>query len=205
MLDLAKGGDALFKDFTQTRRSEIRQAMKKGEVTVKDLETEDELNQLYEIHLAWNKRKGNRADSREDFVKVSQDKDHRKTLVAIYQEKVIAGTFFRFCNAAGGGVVEYAGNNSLEEYHKLRANPLSCWRAIEWAAENNFAHFSMGASHDYLRRFGGDIRSNYRYTFDRTFLKRHEKKEKLKKLILGTYLALPVSARRKIKQAFGRI
>ncbi len=201
MLDLTKGGENLFKDFSQTRRSEIRQAMKKGEVTVKDLETEDELDQLYEIHVAWNKRKGNRADLREDFVKVSQDKDNRKTLVAIYEGKVIAGTFFRFCS---GGLVEYAGNNSLEEYHKLRANPLSCWRAIEWAAENNFTHFSMGASHDYLRRFGGDIRSNYRYTFDRTFLKRHEKKEKLKKFLIGTYLFLPVSARRKIKQAFGR-
>jgi len=201
VLDLAKGGDALFKEFTQTRRSEIRQAMKKGEVTVKDLETEDELDQLYEIHLGWNKRKGNQPDSREDFVKVSQDKDHRKTLVAIYQGKVIAGTFFRFCR---DGLVEYAGNNSLEEFHKLRANPLSCWRAIEWAAANNFSHFSMGASHDYLRRFGGDIRCNYRYTFDRTFLKRHVKKEKLKKLIVGTYLFLPVSARRKIKQALGK-
>ena len=201
MLDLAKGADVLFKDFSQTRQSELKKAMKKTELTVKDLETEDELDQLYQIHLDWNKRKGNQPDAREDFVKISQDKDHRKTLIAVYEGKVIAGTFFRFCRE---GLVEYAGNNSLEEYQKLRPNPLIGWRAIEWAAENGFTYFSMGASHEFLRRFGGDIRSNYRYTFDRTFLKRHEKKEKLKKLLVGTYLILPISARRKIKQAFGK-
>ena len=204
MLDLACGADALFKDFSSTRQSELKKAMKKTALIVKDLETEDELDQLYEIHLDWNKRKGNQPDAREDFVKIAADKEHRKTLIAVHEGKVIAGTFFRFCRVPGGGLVEYAGNNSLEEYQKLRPNPLIGWRAIEWAAENGFSYFSMGASHEFLRRFGGDIHCNYRYTFDRTFLKRHEKKEKLKKLIVGTYLFLPLSARRKIKQAFGK-
>jgi hypothetical protein len=203
MLDLAKGADVLFKDFSQTRQSELKKAMKKSELIVKDLETDGEIDELYAIHVEWNKRKGNLPDSREDFSRLAADKDNRKTLIAVYQGKVIAGTFFRFCSAPGGGVIEYAGNNSLEEFQKLRPNPLIGWRAIEWACANNLTHFSMGASHEFLRRFGGDIRSNYRYTFDRTFLKRHEKKEKLKKLLVGTYLFLPVSARRKIKQAFG--
>jgi hypothetical protein len=201
MLDLNRGADVLFKDFSQTRQSELRKAMKKTELIVKDLETEDELNELYDIHVEWNKRKGNQPDSSEDFARISQDHEHRKTLIAVYQGKVIAGTFFRFCR---GGLIEYAGNNSLEEYQKLRPNPLIGWRAIEWACENGFSYFSMGASHEFLRRFGGDIHSNYRYTFDRTFLKRHEKKAKLKKLIVDTYLYLPISARRKIKQAFGK-
>jgi hypothetical protein len=201
MLDLSKGSDVLFKDFSSTRQSELKKAMKKTSLTVKDLETGDELDQLYEIHVTWNKRKGNQPDSRDDFVKIAADKENRKTLIAVHEGKVIAGTFFRFCR---GGLIEYAGNNSLEEYQKLRPNPLIGWRAIEWASENGFSYFSMGASHEFLRRFGGDIRCNYRYTFDRTFLKRHEKKEKLRKLIVGAYLYLPLSARRKIKQAFGK-
>src|ERR1044072_464259 len=110
MLDLAKGADALFKDFSQTRQSELKKAMKKAELIVKDLETEAEIDELYRVHVGWNKRKGNQPDSREDFAAIAADKDHRKTLIAVYQGKVIAGTFFRFCR---GGVIEYAGNKSL--------------------------------------------------------------------------------------------
>jgi hypothetical protein len=202
ILDLSKGAKVLFKDFSSTRQTEIKKAMKKTELTVKDLETEDEIDQLYAIHVEWNKRKGNQPDSREQFVKIAADRENRKTLIAVHEDKVIAGTFFRLCP---GGLVEYAGNNSLEEFQKLRPNPLIGWRAIEWACENNLTHFSMGASHEFLRRFGGDIHANYRYTFDRTFLQRHVKKAQLKKLLVGTYLKLPVGTRRKIKQAFGKI
>jgi len=201
MLDLVKGADALFGDFSQSRQNEIRKAMKNELLSVRELETDGELKELYEIHLDWNKRKNNEPGTYEDFAQAARDKKNRKTLIAIHEGKVIAGTYFRFCR---GGVVEYAGNNSLGEYQKLRPNPLIGWRAVEWACAGGFTHFSMGASHEFLRRFGGEIHSNYRYTLDRTFLKRHEKKEKFKKLMVDTYLSLPVSARQKIKQALGK-
>ncbi len=201
MLDLARGAEALFRDFSQTRQNEIRKAMKNDRLLIKDVETGAELNELYEIHLDWNKSKNTEPDAYEDFAQASRDKDYRKTLIAVYDGKVIAGTFFRFC---AGGMVEYAGNNSLAQYQKLRPNPLIGWRAIEWACAGGFTHFSMGASHEFLRRFGGEITGGVCYTLDRTFLKRHEKKEKLKKLAVNTYLSLPVSARQRIKQALGK-
>lgn len=201
MLDLAKGTDALFKDFSEARQREIKKAMKQNVLVVKDVETDDELQQLYKIHVEWSRLKNIEPDSLADFTFAINDREYRKTLIAVHNGKVVAGTFFRFC---AGGVVEYAGNNSLAENQKLKPNPLVGWRAIEWACANNFMYFSMGASHEFLRRFGGEIVSTYSYTLDRTFLRRHENKERLKQLALNTYLTLPSSARDRIKRTFGK-
>lgn len=201
MLDLSKGEDRIFKEFSQTRRNELRKAIKNGLVEVRELRTDEEAAELYHIHVDWNTRKGNRPDPVEDFMEGVSQTGNRKVFIAVHEGKIVAGSYFRFC---AGGVVEYAANNSLSEYQNLRPNDLIGWRAIQWACAGGFTHFSMGGSHLFLRRFGGEVFNAWHYRLDRTFLKRHEIKENLKRFAVKTYLSLPDSARQKIKQGLGK-
>lgn len=201
MLDLSKNPDEIFNEFSQTRRNEIRKAIKQNFLEIKELETEIEFRELYEIHKEWNDRKGNTPDTLEDMSLAVEQRDYRKIFLAKHSGKVIAGSFFRYCS---GGLVEYAANNSLTEYQKFRPNDLIGWRAIQWACEQRFSHFSMGGSHLFLRRFGGDMFSSYRYSLDLTFLRYYDRKEQLEKAVQRIYLALPNSIRQKVKQGFGK-
>jgi len=201
MLDLSLGADAIFKGFSQTRRNEIRKELKKGLIEIRELETDEQIRELYEIHKDWNTRKGNPADPFEDYERAMKQRDNRAVFIAVHEGKIVAGSYFRFCP---GGVVEYAANNSLPEFQHLRPNDLIGWHAIQWACAGNFTHFSTGGSHLFLRRFGGEVFSAWHYRLDRTFLRRHEVKESLKQLAVRTYLALPDGARNRIKQALGK-
>lgn len=201
MLDLSKGADALFKNFSERRRTDLRKTIKQGKLEVRLLETEAELAELYDIHKDWNRRKGNAPDEREAF-RAMLNSRHRATFIAIHEGRIVAGTYLRFCE---GSVVEYAANNSLAEFQKLRANELLGWRAIEWACVNGFTKFSLGASHPFLARFGGELFSSHRYQLDRTFFKRHAMRERAMRLAVRTYLSLPESVRTRIKTAAARV
>ena len=205
MLDLSKGAEAIFKGFSQTRRSEIRKAIKQNALEIKEIDSRAELAELYEIHRDWCARKNNEPDSFEDFEFAHSQKDYRKTLIAKHEGKVVAGSYYRFCS---GGVVEYAANNSRLEYQKFRPNDLIGWRSIEWACAAGFKHYSMGGSHLFLRRFGGDIVSSYRYKYDRSRLKIYNLKENIKNLSVNVYrgLSAPFKSRIKstIKQSAGK-
>jgi hypothetical protein len=201
MLDLSKGADLVFKGFSQSRRSGLRKTMRENLVEISRLETEDELAELYQIHRDWCKRKRIEPDTWEMMQTVFTDRDYHLILIAKHDGKVIAGSYYRFCR---NGLFEYSGNNSMLEYQHLRPNDLLVWRSIEWACREGFSIYSMGASHLFLRQFGGSPVSSYRYRLDRTFLKKHEKKEVVKDLAIKTYLSLPLSARQTIKRITGR-
>lgn len=201
LLDLSKGTDALFMDFSQTRRNELRKAIKQNLVQISEVENLDELAELYAIHRDWNERKGNSPDKFEDFELAWKQKDYRKIFIAKHEGKVIAGSYYRFCP---GGVIEYAANNSLTEYQKLRPNDLLGWHSIRWACENGFPLYSMGGSHLFLRRFGGETVSTYRYKIDLTFLHIHNLKETVNDFGIKAYKSLPMPVRTKIKAVLGK-
>lgn len=201
ILDMAKGPDTLFKEFSERRRTHLRKVMKQGKLEVKMLETEAELAELYEIHKDWNARKGMTPEVFEAFQQILNS-DHRAVFIALHEGKIVAGTYLRFCK---GGVVEYAANNSLAEYSNLRPNELLGWRAIEWAYSAGFTHFSMGGSHPFLARFGGELIGVHRYQIDRTFLKRHVNRERISRLAISTYRSLPESVRERIKSVATKV
>ncbi len=201
MLDLTKGADELFREFSERRRTDLRKTMKQGHLEVKLLETEAELAELYEIHKDWNHRKGNVPDEFDSFRQTLRSK-HRAISLALNKGKIVAGTYLRFCE---GSVVEYAANNSLAEFQKLRPNELLGWKAIEWACSAGFKKFSLGASHPFLARFGGELFSSQRYQLDRTFLKRHQKREQISRLAVKTYQSLPESVRNRIKSVSAKV
>ena len=189
--------DALFAGFSQTRRNEIRKALKKDLVEVKELETSEELDQMYAIHVEWCNRKGNPADTFEQMETAVSQRENRRTFIAKTDGKVIAGSFYRFCP---GGMVEYAGNSSIPEYQRLRPNDLIGWYAIQWACGEDFTHFSMGGSHLFLRRFGGELIQTYRYRRDHSRLRLHDLREQTWELGLGVYKRLPPDVRANVKK-----
>lgn len=201
MLDPAKGPEALFKEFSERRRTEIRKVMKKGVLDVKILETEDELAELYLVHQNWCQRKSIEPDEYQAFC-VNLNPKYRTVLIAKYEGKVIAGTYLRYSR---GGLVEYAANNSLADFNYLKANELLGWRAVEWVCANGFSHFSIGGSHTFLARFGGDIVPTHRYQLDRTFLRIHANRERAMRLAVRTYKALPEPVRQRLKLAASRV
>jgi hypothetical protein len=201
MLDLSIGADAIFKNFSQTRRSEIRKAAREQLVEVKEAETFIEQEALYRIHCDWNARKGNRAGSFEQMKTTIAQRESRRVFIAKVDGKTIAGSFYRSC---AGGVVEYAANFSLPEYQKLRPNDLIGWHAIRWACENGFSHFSMGGSHLFLRRFGGEVITTYRYTRDERPFGMHRLKTTVRELGVETYRRLPANVRAGVRRVFAR-
>jgi hypothetical protein len=133
--------------------------------------------------------------------KVLALKDYHCIFIAKHVGKIIAGSYFRFYEKS---IIEYAANNSLPEYQRLRPNDLLVWRSIEWACEHEIPLYSMGGSHLFLRRFGGAPVSSYRYQLDRTFLRKYRKKEAVADFAIKTYQSLPIETRRLIKKVLGK-
>jgi hypothetical protein len=201
MLDLAKGCDALFAGFSQTRRNEIRKAETQNLVEIKEPETFIEIEALYRIHCDWNARKGNSTDTLEQMQTAIGQRENRRVFIAKVEGKTIAGSFYRSC---AGGVVEYAANFSLPEYQRLRPNDLIGWHAIKWACENGFSRFSMGGAHLFLRRFGGEIVPTYRYRRDASRFRLHDLRDNAREFGIGAYQRLPENVRSGVRKILAR-
>ncbi len=201
VLDLSEGSEDIFKNFSQSRRSDIRKALRQGKLEIKELETFEEIKELHAIHLDWCRFKEVEPETFEEFKTAWQQKDYLRIFIAKTEGKVIAGSIFRFCE---GGLVEYSANNSMPEYRNLRPNDVIVWKAIEWSAEQGFPYFSMGGSHLFLRRFGGNVWRSYRYQLDRTLFKKHLAKGAISDIAIKTYQSLAPSTRQKIKKVLGR-
>lgn len=199
MLDLTKGSDELFKRFAQTRRTDIRNAIKRG-IEVVIASTRDEFKSYYEIYADWCRRK-NTAPSSFELLEEALRLPNRRLFLARYEGKTIAATIIRLYP---GAMIEYAANSSLPEYLKLRPNDLLQWRVVEWACDEGYQRYSLGGAHLFVRRMGGDIVPVYRYRIDRTLLRRHELKEALGKSGRNMYNALPGSLKTHVRRALGR-
>jgi hypothetical protein len=201
MLDLRRGPDKIFAGFSQTRRNELRKAIKKDSVKVKEIETEAELAELYQIYRDWNKRKGTAADTFEKMQQARAMRESRRIFIATVDGQVIAGSFYRFYP---GGVVEYAANFSLPEYQHLRPNDLIGWHAIQWACETSCKYFSMGGSHLFLRRFGGDVIDTFRYRQDNRPLRLNGIKENAREVGAAAFRRLPANVKAGVRRVLAR-
>lgn len=178
LLDLRVGKDILFKDMHENRKRNIRLAVKNGVEISEEVSSED-LAGYWSVYSAWKHTPRKQIHHNRSFQQLeaihNMPQNHRRFL-AKYQGKVIAATGLRFYR---GGLVEYANNCSLDEYLHLRPNDLLIWRTIEWACEQGFSRYSLGASHPFLRKSGGTIIPIHRYRLDRSFLGRHHLRERV--------------------------
>jgi hypothetical protein len=196
MLDLTKGPDELFKGFANTRRTDIRNAIKCGlEVVIAD--TRDEFRAYYEIYADWCQRKKIDQFSFE-VVEEALSLPNRRLFLARYEGKTIAAAIIRLYQ---GAMIEYAANSSLVEYLKLRPNDLLQWRIVEWACGEGYKRYSLGGAHLFVQRMGGSIVPVYRYRVDRTWLRRYELKEALGKSARNIFNALPGSLKTLVRRA----
>ena len=195
MLDLTKGPDDLFKQFAQTRRTDIRNAIKRG-IEVDIASTRDEFKTYYEIYADWCLRK-QIAPTSWEVVEEALSLPNRRLFLARHGGKTIAATIIRLYP---GAMIEYAANSSRAEYTKLRPNDLLQWRIVEWACAEGYKRYSLGGAHLFSRRMGGDIVPIYRYRIDRTWLRRYELKEALGKSGRKMFNALPTGLKTRVRQ-----
>ena len=199
MLDLTKGPDELFKQFAQTRRTDIRNAIKRGmEVVIAG--TRDEFRAYYKLYTDWCQRK-KIAPSSFEVMMEALNLPNRRLFLVRYEGNVIAATIIRLYP---GTMIEYAANSSLDAYLKLRPNDLLQWRIVEWACREGYKRYNLGGSHLFVRRMGGNIVPVYRYRVDRTLLHRYELKEVLAQSGRSMFNALPGSLKTQVRRTLKR-
>jgi hypothetical protein len=196
MLDLTRGADELFKEFAQTRRTDIRNTIKRGlEVVIAS--TSEEFRTYYDMYADWCRRKRITPHPFK-VVEEALNLQNRRLFLARYEGNAIAATIVRCYPQT---MIEYAANSSYSDFLKFRPNDLLQWRIVEWACAQDYKRYSLGGAHLFVRRMGGSIAPIYRYRLDRTWLHRHELKEALRKSGRNIFNALPGGLKRQVRRA----
>lgn len=198
MLDLGRGPDALFREFSQTRRTDVRRAIRMG-VSVDMAGSSDDLSGYYAVYLDWARRKTLPVMGKDEFQETFALTGNRRLFLARYESRIVAGLVLRFFP---GGVAEYSANSSLERALHLRPNDLLQWRAIEWACAEGMTKYSLGGVHLFLRKSGGEVVPTARYRLDLSIFRRYaigdwiaDKVEEARPLIPERMVALGHSLR----------
>ena len=203
MLDLSHSPDLLFRQFSENKRSNIKRAMKYG-VSVDRANGPAEVSAYYSVCVDWSRRKGLPIPAEDEFHQTMALRNNRLLLVARYEGKIIAGVVIWFFPR---GVMEYAANSSLQNALHLRPNDLLHWRAIEWGYREGMTHYSLGGTHLFLRKFGGEVVPTTRHRLDLSIFRRFafvdwiaDQAERARPLIPGSL----VTAVRSLKGAVGK-
>jgi hypothetical protein len=203
VLDLSIGTDRVFKQFHQSRRRNIRLAIRHG-IEVREATTSDDTAAYWQLYSAWRSTERKVIRHKHTLATIEtihgMRTNHRRFL-ARYKGQVIAATGLRFLS---GGLVENANNCSLDEFLHLHPNDLLTWRTIEWACENGFSKYSMGGAHPFHRRSGGNLVPICRYRLDRSFLHRHDLKESLSAKARFFFDRAPEGVGHIIRNLFGK-
>lgn len=204
VLDLSQEPNALFQQFSKNRRRGIRFAETHG-VAVRVAEDREDLRRAYDVYLQWRGtgRKNIKGERRafDDFEAAHKLQENRRLFMAELSGKVIAIDMFRFHSA---GLIEYAGNCSLDEILHLKPNDLLQWKAIEWACSQGLRRLSLGGADLFHRQFGGSVVPIARYRIDRTLLRQHDLQEMVTDTARRTFHKLPCSAQQKVRRALGK-
>ena len=169
MLDLSHGPDALFRKFSENKRTNIKKAIKYG-VTVEPTTSLDDISTYYAICVDWCRRKELPIPAQNQFEQTFALTKNRVLFLARYEGKIIAGVVIRF---SPRGTMEYAANSSLESALRFRPNDLLHWRAIEWGCRAGMTKYNLGGAHLFLRKFGGDLVPTFRYRLDMSLFRRY--------------------------------
>ena len=201
VLDLRQGVDALYKNFHENRRRNIRTAVRKG-IEVREETTQEDLAAYWEVYSAWRNTKRKTIHHDRSFAaleKVHNMRGNHRRFLAFYKGKAVAATGVRFFP---GGLIEYANNCSLDEFIHLRPNDLLIWKTIQWACEMGFSKYSLGGAHPFLRKSGGTVIPTCRYRLDRTFLHRHDLRDDILGIARKAFHSMPNPIKNRIRKVF---
>ncbi|MGH9775049.1 MAG: GNAT family N-acetyltransferase [Candidatus Acidiferrales bacterium] len=200
-LDLTLGKDELFKRFDLPRRNNIRRSAKKG-VEVYQASTPEDIAAYYEVYKSWSDSKAFHTRSFEEWRLASASTPaNRRLFLARAAGKAIAGGVLRFCPR---GLVEASENNSLHEFLHLKPNDLLQWKEIEWACDEGFPLYTLGAAGTFHRGFGEVVTPVFRYRLDRTLFRRHDLRENLSETATKAFQKLPPSVSNVARRLLGK-
>jgi FemAB family len=94
MLDLTRGPDALFRKFSENKRTNIKKAIKLG-VNVDVARNRDEISAFYAICVDWWRRKGLPIVGEEEFQETFSLTGNRRLWLAQYRGEIVAGVVVR--------------------------------------------------------------------------------------------------------------
>ncbi len=145
IVSLEDGFDKICKKFSRGQKSNIKQAKKKG-VVIRRAETEEDVRHYYHMYQETVKRWGADAKTVYPYHFFSN----------IYKEQS-SGAHIWIAEVKGlpaAAIIVLAWNNNLiywhgcalQEYFKYYPNNLLHTQVLEWACENNFKFYDMGAS-----------------------------------------------------------
>ncbi len=195
MLDLTRGPEALLKDFSRNRRTNVRHALKQG-IEVSQATTTEDLHALYDVYTHWCARK-NIAPITYETSEEACSLRSRRLFLARYSGRVIAAISIRLHST---GMIEFAANSSYEDALKLKPNDLLHWHVIQWACREGFTRYNLGGAHLFLRKMGGTIQPIYRYRLDRTWLRRLQIEESLRRAGRAIFDVMPELCRTQVRR-----
>lgn len=153
-LKLDKKPEELFKNFRKNHIRCIKKASKSGVVITQSVEVESLLT-FYNLHLLTRKKHGVPIQPKKYFLKLWEHiirKGMGFTMLAIYQDKAIAGGVFLHYNK--NFIYKYGASDP--EYIKLCGNHAFFWEAIQWGCKNGYQVMDWGKtekSNEGLRKF----------------------------------------------------
>lgn len=204
VLDLKDGPELLFKKLDKKRRNNVRFAIKNG-VEVFQASTEEDWSAYYEVYCQWRQTARKQIEGEQvslpSYMRAMRLAANRRLFLARHSGKVVAGASLRFFR---GGLIEYAGNSSRDEFLALKPNDLLVWKAIEWACQEGFTTISLGGAHKFLREFGGQVVPINRYRLDRTWLRRHDLRESTLDLGRSFLRKLPAPLEKNVRKILGK-
>jgi len=159
-IDLTKEPDEIWASIHKTTRKSIRKALK-NEVTVKEVEDEEQLTAFYTLYLRDMKRHGSPPHKYAlfkilfDFFQASSQ---MRVLLAEYKGTVIGGRIV-FCDSKS----IFCWNSISDiRYRNLNPNNLLLWETIEWGLRNHYFRLELGRTrkettiYDFKKCWGGE-------------------------------------------------
>lgn len=199
-LDLKPGPDALFRNFRDATRRNIKKSFREG-VTVALHRTPESVAAFYRLNCETRKKHGLPPQPYCFFKKIYEHILARSlgfVVIAVHRGREIAGALC-FCSREK---IIFKYGASLQSGRRVRANNLVMWKAIQWSSENGFSQFCFGRTdlhHAGLRRFkagwGGDETMINYYKYDlrkNAFVENHSWQNGVP-AVLWKHIPIPVS------------
>ena len=144
-LDLQADLDALWHGLDNSARRAIRKAEQSG-VIVRLAQSKKDLRRFFELHLGVRKYKYRLLAQPyyffENIWREFVEADKGRLLIAIYQDKIVAGTLFLEWNNG----LYYKFNASTQASLSYRPNDLLTWEGIKYGKAQGYRHLDFGLS-----------------------------------------------------------
>ncbi len=161
LIDLSMSQDQLMKAMSQSRRKMLRRVINKGDLQVREVFSEKEIEQFYQLVQLTYQKVRKPYPSLSHFVGAKRVMGDAAGCFICYKDSVPIASRFVLCN---NSVVYdwYAGSDP--DHNHLNPNEFIVWEILKWAKDRGHNIFDFGGGGDpskpygpreFKRRFGG--------------------------------------------------